>query len=128
MTDNAKKIDESQTLAAKLRWLIAGRLFAAILLLLMSALWTQGRFSAAASAGVLRGALPIFLMVVGLSLLYITALRFLGHLSYQAGAQFFADVLLITWPSGDGDVYSPYVALYVMTIAVARSSGAHAAR
>lgn len=120
MTDDGKSIQESNTLVARLRWLIAGRLFAAILLLLLSAVWTRGRFSAAESAGALRGALPIFLMVVGLSLIYIPALRFLRHLSYQAGAQFFADVLLVTWLVWvTGDVYSPYVALYVMTIAVA---------
>jgi two-component system sensor histidine kinase PilS (NtrC family) len=120
MTDDVRKIEESNALVRRLRWLIAGRLFAAILLLLLSALWTQGRFSAATSAGALRGALPIFLMVVGLSLIYIPALRFFGQLSYQAGAQFFADVILITWLVWvTGDVYSPYVALYVMTIAVA---------
>ncbi len=120
MTDDGKRVEESNALARRLRWLIAGRLFAAILLLLVSALWTQGRFGAAESAGVLRGALPIFLIVVGLSLIYVPALRFFGRLSYQAGAQFFADVLLITWLVWvTGDVYSPYVALYVMTIAVA---------
>jgi two-component system sensor histidine kinase PilS (NtrC family) len=120
MTDDGKRVEERDALAPRLRWLIAGRLFAAILLVLVSALWTQGRFGAAASAGVLRGALPIFLIVVGLSLIYVPALRFFGRLSYQAGAQFFADVLLITWLVWvTGDVYSPYVALYVMTIAVA---------
>src|SRR5215210_6164940 len=120
MMDDGKRVEESGALASKLRWLIAGRLFGAILLVLVSALWTQGRFGASESASVLRGALPIFLIVVGLSLVYIPALRFFGHLSYQAGAQFFADVLLITWLVWvTGDVYSPYVALYVMTIAVA---------
>jgi two-component system sensor histidine kinase PilS (NtrC family) len=123
MTDDAKKriAESGDGLIPKLRWLIVGRLFASVLLLLLSALWTQGRFGAAASGtGILRGALPIFLTVVALSLIYFTALRFFGRLSLQAGVQLFADVLLVTWLVWiTGDVYSPYVALYVIGIAVA---------
>jgi two-component system, NtrC family, sensor histidine kinase PilS len=122
MTDTAaKKMAESGGLAPKLRWLIAGRLASSILLLLLSALWTQGRFGAGASGtGILRGALPIFLGVVVLSLIYLAALGIFGRLHLQAGAQLFVDVLLITWLVWiTGDVYSPYVALYVISIAVA---------
>jgi two-component system sensor histidine kinase PilS (NtrC family) len=120
MRDGGERIEEGGVLSPKLRWLIAGRLLAAILLLLVSALGTQERFGAEASGPLLRGALPIFLCVVGLTLLYTIGLRFFGRLPYQAGGQLFADVLLVTWLVWvTGDVYSPYVALYVITIAIA---------
>ena len=120
MADDGKRIDEGNQLAPRLMWLVVGRLFAAILLLLLSALWTQERFGAAGSEHALRGALPIFLCVVGLTLIYILGLRFFNRLAFQTGGQLLADVLLVTWLVWvTGDVYSPYVALYVITIAVA---------
>lgn len=113
-------MEEGNQLAPRLMWLVVGRLFAAILLLLLSALWTQERFGATGSEHAWRGALPIFLCVVGLTLIYILGLRFFDHLAFQTGGQLFADVLLVTWLVWvTGDVYSPYVALYVITIAVA---------
>jgi two-component system sensor histidine kinase PilS (NtrC family) len=120
MADGGKRIEEGNALAPRLLWLVVGRLLAAILLLLLSAMWAQERFGSAASGNALRGALPIFLCVVALTLLYVLGLRFFGRLQYQAGGQLFADVLLVTWLVWvTGDVYSPYVALYVITIAVA---------
>ncbi|HEY6188630.1 MAG TPA: ATP-binding protein [Pyrinomonadaceae bacterium] len=120
MAEGGKRIENGNQLTPRLMWLVIGRLFAAILLLLLSALWTQERFGAAGSDNALRGALPIFLCVVGLTLIYIPGLRFFGRIEVQTGAQLFADVLLVTWLVWvTGDVYSPYVALYVITIAVA---------
>jgi two-component system sensor histidine kinase PilS (NtrC family) len=120
MAEGGKRIEDGNQLAPRLMWLVIGRLFAAILLLLLSALWTQERFGAAGSDNALRGALPIFLCVVGLTLIYIPGLRFFGRIEVQTGAQLFADVLLVTWLVWvTGDVYSPYVALYVITIALA---------
>src|ERR1051325_3808097 len=119
MAEGGKRIENGNQLTPRLMWLVICRLFAAILLLLLSALWTQERFGAAGSDNALRGALPIFLCVVGLTLIYIPGLRFFGRIEVQTGAQLFADVLLVTWLVWvTGDVYSPYVALYVITIAV----------
>jgi two-component system, NtrC family, sensor histidine kinase PilS len=120
MADDGKRISEGDAFVHRLRWLIACRLLAAILLLLLSALWTQERFGDASSSNTLRGALPIFLCVVALTLIYVLGLRFFGRLTVQAAGQLFADVLLVTWLVWvTGDVYSPYVALYVTIIAVA---------
>jgi len=110
---------------ARLWWLIAGRLVAALLLLGASVVWTrfflQDGAAAAGRAPVLRGALPIGAAVLALSIVYVAVLR-LTRLSValQAGAQFFCDSLLITWlVSQTGDLHSPYAALYILVIAVA---------
>jgi two-component system, NtrC family, sensor histidine kinase PilS len=120
MAGDEKSVTESDAFLYRLRWLIAGRLLAAILLLLLSALWTRERFGDATSSDALRGALPIFLCVVALTLVYVLGLRFFGRLALQGAGQLFADVLLGSWLVWvTGDVYSPYVALYVIIIAIA---------
>jgi two-component system, NtrC family, sensor histidine kinase PilS len=120
MADDEKSAMEREGFVGRLRWLIAGRLLAAILLLLLSALWTREGLGDASSSNTLSGALPIFLSVVALTFLYVLALRFLGHLVWQGAGQLFADVLLGTWLVWvTGDVYSPYIALYVIIIAIA---------
>ncbi|HYE16345.1 MAG TPA: ATP-binding protein [Pyrinomonadaceae bacterium] len=97
-------------------WLVAGRVAVAFMLLGASSLWVGG-----VSAGRSAGALPLALLVLGLSVLYALALRFTRlPLSAQAGAQFALDVLLITrlvWVTGN--VYSPYSALFIVVIAAA---------
>ncbi|HEX7176945.1 MAG TPA: ATP-binding protein [Pyrinomonadaceae bacterium] len=111
---------------ARLWWLIAGRIVAALLLLGASVVWTRfflqdGIAVAGARAPVPRGALPIGAAVLVLSLVYAAALR-LTRLSVvvQAGAQFFCDALLVTWlVSQTGDLHSPYAALYILVIAIA---------
>ena len=110
---------------ARLWWLIAGRIVAALLLLGASVVWTrfflQDVAAAGARAPVLWGALPIGAAVLALSIVYAAVLR-LTRLSValQAGAQFFCDALLVTWlVSQTGDLHSPYAALYILVIAVA---------
>jgi two-component system sensor histidine kinase PilS (NtrC family) len=120
MAGDEKNVMERDGFVQRLRWLIAGRMLAAVLLLLLSALWTREGFGDASSGNTLRGALPIFLCVVVLTFLYVLALRFLGRLAWQGAGQLFADVLLGTWLVWvTGDVYSPYIALYVIIIAIA---------
>jgi two-component system sensor histidine kinase PilS (NtrC family) len=108
-----------RTLGTKLWWLIAGRLAAAVLLLVASALWTREQIGSDDFEG-WRGTLPIFVVVVALSLIYIVALRFLNRLELQAACQLFADVMLVTWLVwATGDVTSPYTVLYILVIAAA---------
>jgi two-component system, NtrC family, sensor histidine kinase PilS len=103
----------------KFWWLIAGRLAAATVLLLASTLWTRASFEDP-GGDLLRGALPIFLVVLTLSFAYALALRFLGHRKYQASAQLLGDVLLATWLVWvTNDVHSPYTALYIILIPLA---------
>lgn len=109
------KTDESGALSVKLRWLIAGRAAVSVILLAASALWT-GEWSGGAG----RSAIHIFATVVGLTVLYALALRFLARLRLQASVQVFLDILLVTWLVWvTSDVYSPNKALYIIIISVA---------
>ena len=80
-----------------------------------------GRSSSGASLDSLQSTLVFGLSVLLLSALYAATLRFSRvPLQWQAGAQIFLDVLLVTWLTGmRGDVHSPYVALYIVIISAA---------
>ncbi len=107
-----------RTLGGKLWMLIVGRLAASGLLLVASALWTREQFGTLDS-DVWNGTLPIFVSVVGLSILYAIARRFSTHLRVQAAIQLFCDVALVTWLVwATGDVTSPYTVLYIIIISV----------
>jgi two-component system sensor histidine kinase PilS (NtrC family) len=102
-------------------WLIAGRVLAAFLLLGVGALWASGMAANAPESHRFSGTLPLAFVVLGLSALYALALRFTPlRPQTQAGAQFAADLLLITWLVWvTGNVYSPYSALYIVVISTA---------
>lgn len=118
MTDAVNKSDESSVGWRRLWWLIAGRLTAAIILLLISLIWTN-KHLAAPGTDTLAATLPIFFVVVGLSILYAFALRFFKHWQYQASVHVFVDILLVTWLVwATNDVHSPYTALYIIIISV----------
>jgi two-component system sensor histidine kinase PilS (NtrC family) len=106
------------TFRSKLWLLVAGRLAAAVLLLVASALWTREQLGALDRDG-WHGTLPIFIAVVALSLCYAVALSFNRNLRLQASIQLFADVVLVTWLVwATGDITSPYTVLYIIIIAV----------
>jgi two-component system sensor histidine kinase PilS (NtrC family) len=116
--DDARAIQDG-TSDHKFWWLIAGRLAAAVILLTASTIWTRAAFADPGSE-LLHGTLPIFLVVVALSLVYALALRFVGYRKYQASAQLLGDVLLATWLVWvTNDVHSPYTALYIILIPLA---------
>jgi two-component system sensor histidine kinase PilS (NtrC family) len=121
MNEAGKKTVEAAQPLDKLWWLIGGRLAVATLLLLANVLWTKGDLSKEAGSSLMRGALPVFIVIAALTLLYSVALRFFrDHHQLQASAQVLADVLLVTWLVWvTGDVYSPYTALYIIIISVA---------
>ena len=119
MMDDREQARERIAQADKLWWLIGGRLLAAVMLFLISFFWTQAHLGGT-EPNSLAYTLPIFLAVVLLSLCYATALRFSARMDVQTGIQIFFDVLLVTWLIwATGDVRSPYVALYIIVIAVA---------
>ena len=107
----------------RLRWLIAGRMAAILLLVGAGALWA--RESSTGLAGLTaHGSVHAGLMlaiVASLTALYALALRFSKiDLDAQAAVQFFCDVLLVTWLVwATGDLHSPYVALYIVVISLA---------
>jgi two-component system sensor histidine kinase PilS (NtrC family) len=101
--------------------LIAGRLLVAGLLFGVSVLWTSGLAPGAQEARRLGSALPFAFVVLGLSAIYMLALRLTRvPLRAQAGAQFALDALLVTWLVWvTGNLYSPYTALYILVISAA---------
>jgi len=101
-------------------WLTLGRLIVAFVLLLASALWLRDQYGGAPQRSALQEALPVFVVVVSLSIFYSLALYFNSHVRVQTGAQLFVDVLLATWLVwATGNVYSPYSAIYIIVISVA---------
>ena len=119
MPEDERKLGDGGAPIRRLWWLIAGRLVAALLFLLASALWTRERFGEL-DRGALYDTLPIFTVVVALSLVYALALLFSRRWEWHARVQLFADVLLVTWLVWlTGDVRSPYAAIYIIIIAVA---------
>ncbi|HEY0077114.1 MAG TPA: ATP-binding protein [Pyrinomonadaceae bacterium] len=108
----------------RLRWLIAGRLAAILLLLGAGALWTRESSTGLAAGLPAHGTALAGLMlavVASLTAAYALALRFSKiDLDVQAAVQFFFDVLLVTWLVwATGDLHSPYVALYIVVISLA---------
>src|SRR4029453_17203170 len=64
--------------------------------------------------------LPVFVLVVLLTIAYALAHRLSRSFLLQARLQFSIDIFLITWLVWNSDVlHSPYTALYIVTIAVA---------
>jgi two-component system sensor histidine kinase PilS (NtrC family) len=97
-------------------WLIFGRLAVAVVLLFFSGVaWSREGLDAAE-----RASLRIFSAVVALSLLYAVGLRLIRKVRIQAVVQLAIDAMLVTWLVWvTGDVRSPFVALYIIYIAVA---------
>ncbi|HEX5709633.1 MAG TPA: ATP-binding protein [Pyrinomonadaceae bacterium] len=118
---DAQARKEPAGLRRRLGRLVAGRVVAAALLLGASALWTRLFIQDGASRATFDAALEISAAVLVLTFAYVLALRFTRlALAAQAAAQFFFDVLLVTWlVSATGDLRSPYAALYIVVISFA---------
>ncbi len=99
---------------SKLGWMIAGRLVTALLLSVVGTLWTgQASQSINKSLGLLT-------IVACLTILYALIFRLSKNILPQARFQLAVDVLLVTWLVWNSNVIqSPYVALYIVIIAVA---------
>jgi two-component system sensor histidine kinase PilS (NtrC family) len=101
-----------RTAGSKLGWLIAGRLVTALLLSVIGTLWTTTAQSINKSLGLLT-------IVACLTILYALIFRLSKNILYQARFQLAVDVLLVTWLVWNSNVIqSPYVALYIVIIAV----------
>jgi two-component system, NtrC family, sensor histidine kinase PilS len=104
--------EQRSSLAQKLKWLISGRLSAALLLFIARALWIHGGNTKAWSA-----TLPL-LIVFGLTLVYALARSFSKAFLLQARIQFLVDIVLVTWLVWATDVtHSPFIAVYIVVIA-----------
>jgi two-component system sensor histidine kinase PilS (NtrC family) len=115
MATPEEKTELSVVVGRKLWWLILGRLITALLLFLLATLWNRG----ASSQQSLSKIVTVLSIVVGLTIIYSLTQRFSRTLIFQARLQFAVDVLLVTWLVWNSDViHSPYVALYIVIIAV----------
>ncbi|HEX3253111.1 MAG TPA: ATP-binding protein [Pyrinomonadaceae bacterium] len=100
---------------SKLGWMIAGRLATALLLSVVGTFWT--RSSEASQA--INKSLGLVTIVACLTILYALIFRLSKNILRQARFQLAVDILLVTWLVWNSNVIqSPYVALYIVIIAV----------
>ena len=106
-------------LAAKVWWLIIGRLTLIFLIVLGGWWWGQSSSGNSLAGFSLRPSLFLLAAVV-LTTFYVLWLRFGRTLLWHIRTQFLIDTLLITWLVWEtGDFISPYVTLYIMLISLA---------
>lgn len=113
---NPKQMQRIQTL-------IIGRLLVIFLLLVASWFWYSGTLRLTADTfppGLIFGLFVVFLISVGLTIVYFFLLRLSKSFTWQIRTQFILDALLITWLVWrTGDLTSPYITLYIVLISVA---------
>jgi len=115
MATPEEKTELSAAVGRKLWWLILGRLITALILFLLATLWNRG----ANSQQSLSKIITVLSIVIGLTIIYSLIQRFSRTLIFQARLQFVVDVFLVTWLVWNSDViHSPYIALYIVIIAV----------
>src|SRR5262245_11644523 len=103
-----------RTAGSKLGWMIAGRLVTALLLSVVGTLWTT-----TAPAQSINKSLGLLTIVACLTILSALCCRLSKCMLFQARFQLAVDVLLVTWLVWNSNVrQSPYVALYIVIIAV----------
>lgn len=119
MKFNEKFFSNETNLTQKIQTLIIGRLL--VIFLLLTASWIYN------SGGNLRLSLDnfpqylflIFLVSVGLTIVYFFVLRLSKNYVWQIRMQFMLDALLITWLVWrTGDLTSPYIMLYIVSISI----------
>ena len=104
-----------QNAGSKLGWLIAGRLVTALLLSVLSAFWIR----AGDTPQLINKSLGLLTIVAVLTILYALIFRISKNILFQARFQLTIDVLLVTWLVWHSNVIqSPYIALYIVIIAV----------
>jgi len=103
-----------RTAGSKLGWLIAARLAVALLLSVIGTLWIR-----AGEPQTLNKSLGLLTIVACLTILYALIFRLSKNVLFQARFQLAVDVLLVTWLVWHSNVIqSPYIALYIVIIAV----------
>lgn len=115
---NENVFSANAPLIQRVQMLIIGRLVAIFLSLVTSWIWYSGstRFTL---QSIPQDALLIFIISVGLTVVYFFLLRLSRHIQWQIRVQFLLDALLITWLVWrTGDLTSPYITLYIVLIGV----------
>lgn len=117
LDENQAPANSKQT--QRMLTLIIGRLMIIFLLLVTSWFWNSGTLRLSFD-NFPQGLFLVFLISVGLTIVYFFLLRLSKNFSWQIRAQFFLDSLLITWLVWrTGDLTSPYITLYIVLISVA---------
>ncbi len=107
--------ESGRSAGSKLGWLIAGRLVTAVVLSVLGTLWIR----AGQPQHSINRSLLLLTIVACLTIGYAVLFRLSKNILIQARLQLAADVLLVTWLVWDSDVIqSPYIALYIVIIAV----------
>jgi len=100
---------------SKLGWLIASRLATAIVLSVLGTFWT----SAGDASRAINKSLGLLTIVACLTIFYTLIFRLSRNILFQARFQLAVDVLLVTWLVWNSNVIqSPYIALYILIIAL----------
>ncbi len=103
----------------KIQTLIIGRLLVIFVLLVASWLWNSQKLTLSIE-DFPRGLFIVFLISVGLTIIYFFLLRLNKNFNWQIRVQFVFDAFLITWLVWrTGDLTSPYLTLYIVLISVA---------
>jgi two-component system, NtrC family, sensor histidine kinase PilS len=102
----------------KMQTLIVGRLMVIFVLLVTTWFWSSGALRLSFE-NFPQGLFLVFLISVGLTIVYFFLLRLSDTYRWQIRAQFLLDALLITWLIWrTGDLTSPYITLYIVLISV----------
>jgi two-component system sensor histidine kinase PilS (NtrC family) len=103
----------------KLHTLIIGRLMIVFLLLVTSWIWHSGDIRLSYD-NFPRGLFIVFVIAVGLTIVYFFLTRLSSNFAWQIRIQFLLDALMTTWLVWrTGDLTSPYITLYIVLISVA---------
>lgn len=115
MTAPEQTGESGRTAGSKLGWLIAGRLVTALLLSIFGTFWTR----AGEPQHTINKSLALLTIVTCLTIVYALLFRLSKNILAQARLQLAADGLLITWLVWNSEVIqTPYIALYIVIIAV----------
>jgi len=107
--------ESGRSASSKLGWLIVGRLVTAVILSIVATLWIR----AGEPQQSFQKSLLLLTIVACLTIAYAILFRFYRNIRMQARFQLVFDVILVTGLVWDSNaVQSPYIALYILIIAV----------
>lgn len=115
MTTAEHTSESSRSAGSRLGWLIAGRLVTAVVITVAGTLWIR----AGEPQQPIDKSILILTIVACLTIVYAVIFRFSKNILLQASVQLAIDVFLVTWLVWNSDVVqSPYIALYILVIAI----------
>ena len=119
MKFNEKFFSNETNLTQKIQTLIIGRLLVIFLLLVASWLYNGNGNLKFSIDNFPQYLFLIFLISVGLTIVYFFVLRMNKNFEWQIRTQFFLDTLLVTWLVWrTGDLTSPFIMLYIVAIGI----------